>query len=543
MEIHELNTFSGTLGAGDFFATDNGNDTSRVSAEAMFEPLNTRIDNIIAGPSSSAQEVIDARLGANGITYSSLGDAIRDQIGALNDDIDFIGIEKTLSNSGGNASAFNSGIDGFTYAYLLNDDGVPMVVPKGGKISKFRCLTPSSATHSINIYFLKRVISGYSLHYKLENVDITGSKYIDLSALEFTTQCYIAVSNYTNYALRYSETPVSGATNVKNLVSPVSDIGENKVAVFTQASQRYYGFDVEILKPTKPITYTVGAGKDFTYFTAMLRALENNTDEKIVYVDEGVYDIYNEKGGADFIASISNPASVNWRDVCEVVPDNTTIIGKGKVVLRWNPPANVIGSDAMAFLFSPLNVSGSCHIENIEIECTNCRYAIHDETSNYERWKYVERTYRNVRAKKTHGTYGNSQLYAAGLSQMGNYTFEDCYFESDRYWMFSMHSNTMAENDKVLVNLKNCIFVRSETAGYQNTDMIGFGNTNTIKRYIEVKFDNCWLNGNIMLYAEGDLPGAVNAFSVITLGCNAVSITPNGVTNDQLILQKNNFSN
>ena len=83
MEIHELNTFSGTLGSSDFFATDNGNDTSKVSAEAMFAPLNARIDNIIAGPAPSAEEIVDARRGADGVTYPSLGDAIRDQVSDL----------------------------------------------------------------------------------------------------------------------------------------------------------------------------------------------------------------------------------------------------------------------------------------------------------------------------------------------------------------------------------------------------------------------------------------------------------------------------
>lgn len=90
MEIHELNTFTGTLGSADFFATDNGTDTSKVSAETMMAPLNTRIDNIIAGPSSSAEEVIDARLGADGVTYPSLGDAIRGQVEALDNELEDI---------------------------------------------------------------------------------------------------------------------------------------------------------------------------------------------------------------------------------------------------------------------------------------------------------------------------------------------------------------------------------------------------------------------------------------------------------------------
>lgn len=86
MQIHELNNFSGTPGASDYFATDNGTDTSKISATDLYAPLNARINNIIAGPASSAEEVIDARLGANGVTYSSLGDAIRGQVADLKSD-------------------------------------------------------------------------------------------------------------------------------------------------------------------------------------------------------------------------------------------------------------------------------------------------------------------------------------------------------------------------------------------------------------------------------------------------------------------------
>ena len=35
-----------------------------------------------------------------------------------------------------------------------------------------------------------------------------------------------------------------------------------------------------------------------------------------------------------------------------------------------------------ATLLSPLNVSGSCTIENLDIIAANCRYAIHDEASS-----------------------------------------------------------------------------------------------------------------------------------------------------------------
>ena len=505
--------------------------------------LRTDMTAVQGSVTTQGAELADIRIGADGTTYGNAGTAVRTQIGDLKEEIDYIGIEKTLCKASENPSDYDSGVEGFTYAYLLNNDGEPLVIPKGGKIKKFRCVTPSAATHAINIFFMKRVLNGYSLVFKLENVDITGNKYIDLSDLEFSTRCYIAVSNVTNYALRYKTTPVSGATVIRNLVGPVADIGETKTAVFAQASERYYAFDIDILKPTDPITYEVGVGKDFTCFTTMLRALKNDTDEKIVYIDGGVYDIYVEKGGASYLASITDPSSVNWRDVCEVIPDNTTIIGVGKVILRWNPTDSAVGSDAKAFLFSPLNVSGSCRIENIEIECTNCRYAIHDETSGISKWNNVRHIYKGVKVKKVHGAYGNAQLYAAGIAPNGTYLFEDCHFESDQNWMFSMHTTPMGEADKVTVTIKDCTLIRTGTSGYQNTDMVGFGNTHTVKRYADVTFNNCWLNGNIMLYAEGNMANAVNAYAVRTVGCNAVSININGVTNEQPIMQKNVFSN
>ena len=90
MQIHELNNFTGTLGAGAYLAVDDGNDTGKLSTQQLLAATEARIDNIIAGPAPSAQEVTDARLGADGVVYPSLGDAIRDQVSDLKSDNDYI---------------------------------------------------------------------------------------------------------------------------------------------------------------------------------------------------------------------------------------------------------------------------------------------------------------------------------------------------------------------------------------------------------------------------------------------------------------------
>lgn len=89
MQIHELNDFNGSLDSGAFIAVDNGTDTGKTSIHEIINPLNERIDNIIAGGDAPSEaEIIDARLGVNGEVYPSLGDAIRGQITDVNSELD-----------------------------------------------------------------------------------------------------------------------------------------------------------------------------------------------------------------------------------------------------------------------------------------------------------------------------------------------------------------------------------------------------------------------------------------------------------------------
>lgn len=99
MQIHELNNYNGTLDSSAYLAVDNGSDTGKVSTTELLAEanaavsqldtfLNGRIDNIIAGGEApSASEIVDARYGADGVTYPSLGAAIRDQVTALKSDL------------------------------------------------------------------------------------------------------------------------------------------------------------------------------------------------------------------------------------------------------------------------------------------------------------------------------------------------------------------------------------------------------------------------------------------------------------------------
>lgn len=105
MQIHELNNFTGTLGSGSYLAIDDGTDTGKISKTQLFAATEARIDNIIAGPAPSAEEIVDARLGDDGVTYPSLGDAIRDQFADVKSDFKYIIGEQDLLNG----ATFTSG--------------------------------------------------------------------------------------------------------------------------------------------------------------------------------------------------------------------------------------------------------------------------------------------------------------------------------------------------------------------------------------------------------------------------------------------------
>lgn len=121
MQIHELNNYKGTLDSSAYLAVDNGSDTGKVSttellaeANAAVSHLNGRIDNIIAGGEApSASEIVDARYGADGVTYPSLGAAIRDQVTDLKSDL-----SELRTNY---INLFN--IEAITYDKMISSDG------------------------------------------------------------------------------------------------------------------------------------------------------------------------------------------------------------------------------------------------------------------------------------------------------------------------------------------------------------------------------------------------------------------------------------
>ena len=98
-----------------------------------------------------------------------------------------------------------------------------------------------------------------------------------------------------------------------------------------------------------PEEYTVdlNGNGDYTSFTDCLVDLKDNDKEKIIYIKAGVYDVFEEIGGATFAAQVEqerqeDPDNYSWFDCSTVVPPNTKIIGIGEVVLEFKPTSSEI---------------------------------------------------------------------------------------------------------------------------------------------------------------------------------------------------------
>ena len=274
--------------------------------------------------------------------------------------------------------------------------------------------------------------------------------------------------------------------------------------------------------------YTIGTHGDFNTFTEALTALENDNTEKTIYIEHGVYDIFEEMGGSEYALSIPDDAVNQWRKYNKIVPPNTTIIGLGNVVLRYMPVASDV-STYSARQISPLNVGGNCKIVNIEIECQNCRYAIHDDPGPYSVFDTAIHEYENVRCIKHNDTYGNPQVYGGGAGTNGSVIFNSCKFVSEAQWIWTTHTNVPTSGNGASVIFNNCVFKNiepSETT--RNWELIRFitGDEGGLTPAHNIaKMNNCFVDGKIALAYDGSSTSIAQSWDLTMLGCNDADVT------------------
>lgn len=247
--------------------------------------------------------------------------------------------------------------------------------------------------------------------------------------------------------------------------------------------------------------YVGGQSADYQSFSQCLKALKNDANPKTIYVNSGEYDIFEEMGGRAYVESI-DASQASFVDVCDIVPPNTKIIGLGEVTLKYTPSDADIIDAAHAFLFSPLNIIGSCYVENITVIGSNCRYAIHIENGSSRPEGHdaiVE--FKNVRAKRLTGNIGGSrQCVGCGIGIHAKWSFDNCLFESDADSIFTVHTNSPSVSSSDMITFNNCVIklLNDEITNYVLCVFInGYLDSVNKTHHNYVFINNCYVRGKI----------------------------------------------
>ncbi|MBE6981813.1 MAG: hypothetical protein E7437_05765 [Ruminococcaceae bacterium] len=256
--------------------------------------------------------------------------------------------------------------------------------------------------------------------------------------------------------------------------------------------------------------YYVGPTREYTSVTKLFMDLEDDTNEKIIFLDEGTYDIFREYRELNVPTPPDNVESPDYFPYCVFLPYNTRLIGLGDVLLDFSPEANEI-TYGESRTWSPLNIIAPCYIENIEIYCKNGRYAIHDDSHNAANDQGTQHIYKNVRCiyefsdKNAAGKQlGFNNTIGNGMAQGTEFLFEDCYFEfrgSSSHCAFYTHESGSKNPTYVpTLTFRRCEFWGGET----NYRTVRLQNLATADLQIPTLFEDCIIEGGLYLtiYSE-----------------------------------------
>ena len=301
-----------------------------------------------------------------------------------------------------------------------------------------------------------------------------------------------------------------------------------------------------------PQLYRVAKNKagDYTSVTQCFLALKDDPRPKVVEIWEGDYDIYQEYVDAGVSIYTGDDPVRNYFDHCVWVPENTHVIGKGFVRLKWMPDPN---TDPITVnqckCVSPLNVAGNAVIENIELYCKNGRYCIHNDPYGKPQFVGAVQKYINVKCYKEANdvdsggnAYGFAPTIGFGIDRAMHYSYENCsFFNAGNGRAFYGHSRspvggtTITEAMSSQITVVGCIM---DSGSYAKC--VKLGNAANSNVHIRVLFSDCYFSGDIDIENENGTTIAPNEFDVTIAACNDVTVTV-ADTNNRYPVKKYNI--
>ena len=258
----------------------------------------------------------------------------------------------------------------------------------------------------------------------------------------------------------------------------------------------------------QPIFY-VGPTREYTSFTACINYINNNNIKNaVVYVDRNNYDLFTEQGGSNYFDSYDH--TINGYGL--VLKNNIHIIMATGAKLLFN----YTGSNTEVLIeYSPLN-SGELGftLENCNIECSNCRYAFHDERKNSTESYHNKFINCNFKIDNSNNaSWGIHQALGGGLGKDGEIVIDSCVFESvgmNEADVLTYHNCYTDDYAQSKIVVKNCY-----TKGVTGMSFRYIGNS---QRITPVYVSNCSTGFRIACFYE--IPTAPYVNVVLYKWCN-----------------------
>lgn len=328
--------------------------------------------------------------------------------------------------------------------YSLSDSGV---------------INKNDVNTSFKKYKLDSVPSGSYMVLNLRGVFcivedlITGTKR-RLATTDTNINGLITIENKSNVYLT-----ISGNAEKTYFVS-----GNTPVPVYVDKVGLYSYILEDSVKPT------IYVEKDGTgNFTTLKEALEYSLVHPFttIYVGNGTYDLIEEFGN-DYFTNFTGESRAGLK------LDNYVHIifsSNAKVICNYTGDNDKIKKD-----FSPFNtIAGGQQqkgfiLENLNLECSNVRYAMHDETSGQA--NPYRNVYKNCRMviDNSDNTQGYPQCIGGGLGSSAEIIIENCYFESihtdQTYDIVSYHNGG---NGKSNIVVTGCYFAGKDRCRCSNS--------------------------------------------------------------------------
>lgn len=233
---------------------------------------------------------------------------------------------------------------------------------------------------------------------------------------------------------------------------------------------------ISSINPTILVSKT--ATPSDTVFNTIKDAIDftSNHANTTVFVESGDYDIIEELGGSDYTENLSGISTYT----------GGLALGNGAKIIGIGSDVNLIANytagtnQVMVEKFSIFNITGSFRLENINLEVTNVRYCVHEDTAALSvglRPLFYIAEYINC-TMKHNGTVGTSMppiCIGGGTMNKSIHIIDGCVLESPTgYNPAGYHNNSTTNNGVAHVVIRNtfCSGAVTFTIFNSNTQVI-----------------------------------------------------------------------